>query len=229
MKTGAVTKWRRRAGEPSVSMGILVVPLTCPIRDSPLIHQHSYLSGRLPCHSACILYSSSRHISIWNSQFRGKPVVWMYILFPQVQTWEGAFINEKKKKFPAAERLPPASHSDVWGAQAIVMPAVWVHLFSLFISWVLSPCGLHHSQRPANSNPPQSIWSIAVLFKHTPSLFGRQMWSFKGVEARLANAVTPALASKPVSCCLWWCWPFFMDSMRVSPYQAHTQAAEGAS
>lgn len=104
-------------------------------------------------------------------QFRGKPVVWVCILFPQVQTSGGAFINEKINRSPAGKRPPSASANDVWGAQAVVMPGVWAHLFSLFTSWVLSPCGLHHSQRPANSSPPLATWSIAVLFKHTPSLW----------------------------------------------------------
>lgn len=155
----------------------------------------------------------------------------MDILFPQVQTSEGACINGKQnktKQLSSSEEPTPHLPGDIWGAQAVVTPAVWARLFSLF-SWVLSPCGLHHSQRPANSNPTQSTWSIAVLFKHTLSFFGHQMWSFKAAEARLANAVTPALAGKPVSCCFWWCWPFFMDSMRVSPHQAHTQAAERVS
>ena len=39
-------------------------------------------------------------------QFRGKPVVWVYVLFPQVQTSEGAFISEKINISPAAKRPP---------------------------------------------------------------------------------------------------------------------------
>lgn len=140
----------------------------------------------------------------------------------------GLFYKWKVNRSPAVKRPPPASPSDGgWGAHS--------HACSLspsvFSVCLLSTVPLWFASFPETSQlqPPQSTWSITVLFKHTPSLFGRQMWSFKAVESRLANAGTPASAGKPVSCCFWWCWPFFMDFMRVSPHQAHTQAAEGAS
>jgi len=98
-----------------------------------------------------------------------------------------------------------------------------------FLWWFLStvPLWFASFSRLANSSPPQSTDSIAVLFQHTPPLFGNQMWSFKAAEASLASAWTPASAGKPVSCCFWWSWPSFRTAWGVNSTKCtHRQLRE---